>query len=306
MAHHLSHLAAGRRLGLSAAGDPSSRRIVVFFHPMPAAGGFDPDPPITERAGMHLLMYDRPGYGASDPLPADQVPSVQAHADDIAELIRRDERDAASSANVRYGSIGVVGWGSGGRYALSFAARHPDLVDEVVVVGTPSPRSDGPQTGAEYRDRLPGVRGRAVVDLAGELSSGPKPTLSTLGVSDSDPELQRNAGLDRRLDRMLQESTVQGWEGIASDLIAASDDDWAAQLPDITAKVLLVYGDRDPLADAGDAKWFSHRIPHAKRRVVSGGTHLVLASNWQAIMRQVTPDDGRVPDRLRDRQPLPR
>lgn len=72
-------------------------------------------------AGHRVLWYDRRGTGAST---RDQWPDggVAAHADDAAALLRAV--DAAPAT--------VLGFSSGGVVALALAARHPDVVSEVV------------------------------------------------------------------------------------------------------------------------------------------------------------------------------
>ncbi|WKK72245.1 hypothetical protein Q0F99_04400 [Rathayibacter oskolensis] len=51
MANHRFELRSGRGIGVSAAGDPIADRLVVFCHPTPGAGGFDPDPLVTGPGG---------------------------------------------------------------------------------------------------------------------------------------------------------------------------------------------------------------------------------------------------------------
>jgi pimeloyl-ACP methyl ester carboxylesterase len=79
------------------------------------------------RAGFRAVATDMRGYGGSDHTPHGYDPLTLA--DDVAGLIRAlGERDAV-----------VVGQGWGGLVAWTVAARHPDVVRGIAVVGMPHP-----------------------------------------------------------------------------------------------------------------------------------------------------------------------
>jgi pimeloyl-ACP methyl ester carboxylesterase len=365
MASRRFALPSGRGIGVSAIGDALSGRLVVFFHPTPGAGVFDPNPLVTNRWGVHLVMLDRPGMGASDPLPdsrprhgtsteesaedtqtappptADSLATVQARADDVAEFLMRsalvplgvrdrgdrnegdrnggDSRGSGNSdRRAEHGTVGVVGWSSGGAVALSLAARHPELVDRVAIAGTPAPfRMDLGGSAREALELLPEPSRTTIPRLSEELArpggslslaslssrtalGSPSLSLSlaTLGIDPDDPALAV-PGLRSRLQTMLTASTVQGTIGIATDLIAARDRSWADALGRITAPTLLVYGGRDGVADQNDGRWFRRRIGPARLVSVPDAGHLVLASAWTRILDHVAPNHGGLPESAR-------
>jgi len=288
MANHRFELRSGRGIGVSAAGDPIADRLVVLCHPTPGAGGFDPDPLVTGPWGLHLMTLDRPGYGASDPVgPADG--RVQDRADDLAEYLRRSERTARVIDGARFGSVGVVGWGSGGVVALSLAARHPDLVDRLAIVGTPAP----PQAGVLVHSTTAWERRRTLLgeDAAGIAGTLPTdvPGLDALGVDPGDPVLASHGGLRNRLERMLGEGWRQGPTGAATDLVALRDGTWADELDRVTAEVLIVNGDADPVAGTEDARWFRSHLPDARSATVDGTGRLALVREWRRILDHVAP-----------------
>lgn len=290
MANHRLVLDSGRGVGISAAGDPISRRLVIFCHPTPGASGFDPNPPVTAGSGVHLLSLDRPGYGASDPLPEEDQPTVQQRADDVAEVIEKSEASAGRSGT-DFGSIGVVGWSSGGAVALSLAARHPHLVDRLAIVGTPAPSSAARAYDSQALDlMIAGIADRD--DLAVQIAGRDPFTLRSLGVAENDPAFALS-GLDRRVERMLADAAIQGTIGIATDLIAARDTSWARQLRQVAADTILVYGEADPVAGRTDGQWFQRHVPHARLVMVQNAGHLAVASVWQRIMDHVAPLHGR-------------
>jgi pimeloyl-ACP methyl ester carboxylesterase len=84
-----------------------------------------------DRLGVRVLVFDRPGYGASTRLPGRGVAVV---ADDAAELL-----DHLGLDEVR-----VSGGSGGGPHVLAFAARHPERARAatVVVGGAPLEEED--------------------------------------------------------------------------------------------------------------------------------------------------------------------
>lgn len=286
MANHRVVLDSGRGLGISAAGDPVSRRLVVFCHPTPGAGGFDPKPTVTSASGAHLLSLDRPGYGASDPLPEADQPRVQQRADDLAEILQKSEA-SAGRAGTDFGSVGVVGWSSGGAVALSLAARHPHLVDRLAIVGTAAPSSAARAYDSQALDlMIAGIADRD--DLAIQITGRDPFSLRSLGVAEHDPAFAI-PGLDRRVERMLTDAAAQGTIGIATDLIAARDTSWVRQLRHVTADTILVYGTADPVAGRADGQWFQRHVPGARLAMVQNAGHLAVASVWERIMDHVAP-----------------
>jgi pimeloyl-ACP methyl ester carboxylesterase len=239
----------------------------LLFHPTPGAGPFDPNPTITARSGVHLLAIDRPGYGAS---PAPSEPrTVQHEADDVAEFVRQSDDIARSSGARAFGTVGVVGWGTGGMIALSLAARHPDLVDRVAVVNTPTPRAGKSAIGAKML---------------------PPFTRSSLFITD-DPALATRRGLGNRVDRMLVEAALQGSAGVDADRTMLTDRSWAQQLERITAEVRLIYGDDDRATSIIDGHWYRRHISGSRSVRVPGQGPLTIAACWSRILDHVAPQD---------------
>ena len=107
----------------------------------PGRASLDPDPDATAAAGVRLLTVDRPGYGASLPYAADVVPTFANSADDLDAVL----------ADLGVDDVGVIGWSNGGVHALVLAARHPDRVRAVALVGTPASDDDVPWVPEEQR-----------------------------------------------------------------------------------------------------------------------------------------------------------
>ena len=306
MADRVVELRDGRRLGLTALGDPAVEKIVLLCHPAPGASAFDPDPPVTSRWGAHVVSLDRPGYGSSTAYADIHRPTVGGYADDLAEYLGRIVELAKESARTDLGRIGVVGWSAGGRIALALAARHPGLIDRVALVATPAPHAALPwlpeelARQAEEVAQLPVAeskrRLRAMLD---EQRAGGPPGVGLLADGEADlAALDERPGLRDRLERMLEHGYDQGSVGVADDVLSFAGDDWGFDLDAVRTPVHLFYGAKDPVVPAAHGRWYRRHLRHAHPRltVVPRSGHLVVATAWEAILRHVDPGHGRATD----------
>ena len=271
------------------------QRLVVFCHSSPGAGRFDPDPALTRARDVTLLSVDRPGYGSSSPATAGKWATVGAAADDIATVL-----DALPVERV-----GVVGWSAGGRVALALAARHPDLVDRVVVVATPAPDEEVPWVDPDQRTELERLRQLAPEEVHAALGRSLAPVVPSDPFSDqalwllaaegtSDKAALRSPGVRNRLGEMLRAAFTQGAAGMAADIAGYCLQPWGFEPEAIEAEVLLLYGGRDPLAGPRHARWWQERLPNVRLETDPDAGHLVLISMWSRALAYLTPDRERV------------
>ncbi len=277
-------------------GDGSPRgteeRTVVFCHSAPGAGIFDPNPAQTRARNVRLLSVDRPGYGGSDPLPAGSWSTVASAADDLAAVL--DDLDVDR--------VGVLGWSAGGRVALALAARRPDVVDRVVVVGTPAPDADVPWIDSEQRDLLERLRAlppkEAHAELTGRLrESVPQDPFAAealwlLAAGESDAAALGRDGVQERLGAMLEAAFSQGARGLAADIAGYCLQPWGFEPEEVEAKTLLLYGARDPLAGPRHGRWWQRRLPNSRLEVAPGAGHLLIIPTWPRILAHLAPGRG--------------
>ncbi len=303
MANTTFTLRSGRRLGYTTFGDPDSERIVVFCHPAPGSSMFDPDPVVTAQRGVHILAFDRPGYGSSDPLPSGIWPSVVQPAEDIAEFLRyMNTAEAAVGLNGPR-VAGAVGWSAGGRVALALAARHPELVDRVAVVATPAPNEHVPWIAPQVQAMSDHLGTLPPDDAIGQLSEMLQPQadailaadevgevpLDALGASAVDVNALAAPGVRDRLGRMLRDAFTQGPRGVAADILSYTARPWGFDFADVRARVLVVAGQADALAGSAHADWYRDALPDARAEVVPGVGHLVVVPQWERILAHVAP-----------------
>lgn len=275
----------GRRVAIHQLAQGGIGRTVLFVHPAPGSGSFDPDPEQTHGQGVTLLALDRPGYGDSDPVPAGEWASVATAADDAAAAV--DELGT--------GPVAVAGWSAGGRVALALAARRPDLVDRVVVVGTPAPDEHVPWIPQPQRDGLEAMRGMPPEQVHAALSeqlAGLAPggldadeMLATLGVDRAvDASALAAPGARERLAEMLRAAHAQGVAGLAADIAGYCLQPWGFEPADVAATVLLLYGQSDPVAGHAHGEWWQRHLPDARLEMVPDIGHLVVIPTWKRAL----------------------
>ncbi|MEU8026868.1 alpha/beta fold hydrolase [Micromonospora haikouensis] len=272
----------GRRAVVHRHGADTGRRVVVFCHPAPGSGAFDPDPAATRLAGVTLLALDRPGYGGSD--PATDWADVPTAADDLAELI--DQR--------RLGRVAVAGWSAGGRVALALAARRPDLVRRVAVLATPAPDEEVPWLDPGQRDLTAGLRDRPPADVRAQLDAAlaglvpPDPrdpaALRLLGANPADRAAPADPGAGTRIGDMLAEAFAQGVRGMADDIAGYSLRPWGFTPDQVGAATLLLYGADDALAGPEHGRWWRDALPDARLEVVPNAGHLLVVPSWPRVL----------------------
>nr|WP_206324001.1 alpha/beta fold hydrolase [Streptomyces sp. HNM0574] len=197
-------------------------------------------------ARVRLLAWDAPGYGRSaDPeAPLD----LDGYADTAAALIR-----------AHGGRAHVLGVSWGGVIALRLAARHPDLVDGLVVADS----SRGSGTDA--------AKAAAMRERADELAaSGPRAFAERRGprlVSpEAPPELVR-----RVTDTMADSVRLPGYGYAAASM---ADTDLGPELPSVTAPTLVLCGDRDTVTGVEASQSLAGPLHKSVFVIVNGAGHL--------------------------------
>jgi pimeloyl-ACP methyl ester carboxylesterase len=271
----------------------AEERVVVLCHSAPGAGIFNPDPFETRLRNVRLLSVDRPGYGGSTPV-AGQWATVASAADDIAAVL--------DSLGVE--RVGVAGWSAGGRVALALAARRPDLVDRLAVLGTPAPDAEIPWIAREQREELERLRGLAPDEVHAALSErldslvpddphAPE-RLWLLGTGSADEHALRTDGVAGRLTEMLRAAFVQGARGLAADIAGYSLQPWGFEPEEVQAETLLLYGSQDALADPRHGHWWQSRLPNARLHIAPGAGHLLVVPMWARVLSHLAPAEARL------------
>jgi pimeloyl-ACP methyl ester carboxylesterase len=279
----------GRRVAVHHLAEGDTGRVVVLCHIAPGAGTLDPDPEQTRSRGVTLLSVDRPGYGQSDPLPGDRWATVSSAAGDLAAVLDR----------LGGAPVGVAGWSAGGRVALALAARRPDLVDRVVVIGTPAPHEEVPWIPDEEQAMLDALRGlppeavhATMNEQFGAMLSNfasPGDAMGLLGVSSADDAALASPGVRERLATMLDAALAQGAAGMIADIAGYTLQPWGFEPEAVRAKTLLLYGSQDPVAGHRHASWWKEHIPGSRVEMVPGAGHMLVFPMWARALSHLAP-----------------
>lgn len=277
---HIVRVAGGRRV----AADDRGRihgATVLFLHPAPGSRRFDPDPWATAVAGVRLVTFDRPGYGASEPLARGVVPTITGFADDAADVVER--LDA--------GPVAAVGWSAGGLVALALAARHPALVRHVVMIATPAHEDDVARLSDDHKAMVAALRpdltsaSDTVAAALAPIAHSTRAMLDLLGSGPADEQVRRDLVNGPRLETMAAEAVRQGVAGVAADIVASTVAPWGFDPQGLPVSATLWYGEEDELVPPEHGAYWAGALPNAELRVVPKAGHFLPLLAWRDILR---------------------
>jgi pimeloyl-ACP methyl ester carboxylesterase len=114
----------GRNLYYELHGHKHGPVLVLLHHGLGSVYSWEEQIPALVEAGYCVLVYDRWGYGSSDPRPSLSVPDFNEDVLDLRVIFE----------NLKISKASLIGHSDGGVVALKFAARYPEKVRSIVVV----------------------------------------------------------------------------------------------------------------------------------------------------------------------------
>jgi len=210
--------------------------------------------------GFSVLVPDLPGHGRSQG-PA--LRTISEMADWIAALL-----DAARATKAR-----LIGHSMGSLIALETAARHPQKVSALGLIGTSAAMAVGPDLlkAAEANDQ-------AAIDMVSIWGLG---FGAELGGSLA-PGLWMHGGAQRVL-----QACAPGV--LFSDLSACNSyADALAAGAKVTVPTTLVLGERDMMTPAKAGKALAAAIPNARTVVLRGAGHMLMSERPDELLAALT------------------
>ncbi|WP_328316603.1 alpha/beta fold hydrolase [Streptomyces sp. NBC_00388] len=197
-------------------------------------------------AYVRVVAWDAPGYAAS-PDPRGPL-TLDGYADAAAALIEE-----------RGGSAHVLGVSWGGVIALRLAARHPGLVDSLILADSSAGSGADPAKAAAMRERareLADAGPRAFAERRG-------PRLVSAGAP---PDL-----VLRVVDTMAGAVRLPG-HGYAAEAMAATD--LRPELAGITVPALVICGDEDRVTGVKASQLLAGALHKSAYVIVKNAGHL--------------------------------
>ena len=212
-----------------------------------------------------VVVYSPRGGGMSDPVPLDEVPTMDDRIDDL--------RAVADDVGIERGVI--IGQGHGGPAAMLFAASHPDRVTSLLLFNTYARW----QRAADYPAGMPADSTRRFTEDVssiwgtGGTIDGFRPQLA------NDPELRRRwALLERRggspaqLDRMMAMWT---------------DTDVRDILPSIRVPTLIAHRTGDTQFRVGHGRYLAEHIKDARLLEFPGDDHFFVGHDLEELAGEI-------------------
>ncbi|MGW6027347.1 alpha/beta fold hydrolase [Streptomyces sp. NPDC055099] len=213
-------------------------------------------PQLAELAAyVRVVAWDAPGYAKSaDPEgPMD----LDGYADAAAALIR--ERGASAH---------VLGVSWGGVIALRLAARHPGLVDSLIVADSSAGSGTDPAKADAMRQRATELAERGPREFAER--RGPR-----LVSPDAPPQLVR-----RVVDTMAASVRLPGYAYAAESMAGA---DLRPEIPTIAAPALVLCGDQDRVTGVDASQAIAGALHKTAYVIVKDAGHLANQEQPEAF-----------------------
>jgi pimeloyl-ACP methyl ester carboxylesterase len=276
MTQRLTEVSApdGRTLGVAQWGDPDGSAVFAL-HGIPGSRLVrPPDEEAIQRAGLRLVTYDRPGYGASHRQPGRRVVDCAQDVAAIADALGLDR-------------FAVSGFCGGGPHALAVAACLDGRVTAAECQRGSAPfGAEGldwwagmsPEGVAEFGWALDGERAlhENLMRLAEEKLAGmalDRANMHAARDAQAGAELARPDAVREFVNVMRDGFTAGIWGRVDDNLAVIAG--WGFSLDEIAVPVTIRYGARDLEISPDHAAWLGAHIPDAKVVVDPDGGHFI-------------------------------
>jgi pimeloyl-ACP methyl ester carboxylesterase len=242
----------------------------------------------ARTAGLRLVTYSRPGYGASTPRPA-----AGAFADDVAESV-------AVLDHLGIDEFLTAGWSGGGPRALACAALLPDRCRAAATIAGVAPYDAddldwfagmAEENHAEYHAAEQGPEAYAAFlteHFMPVLQASPEELEEALGgLATPVDRAVLDADFTDWMSRTFRNAAAQGVVGVRDDGLAAVAP-WGFSLADIRVPVAVWQGREDAMVPYEHGVWLARHVPGAEAHLLEDEGHLSLVTRMDRILADLT------------------
>lgn len=284
----------GRWLAWADLGDRDGYPL-VFNHVITGTRRFrHPDLAVLSRAGLRLIMPERPGTGDSDPL-ADRT--VQDWSYDVTHMV--------DHLGIKHFS--VVGFSEGTPYALALANRLAERVEQVFIVSATPPIDV-----VEMFDSQVSIPFRSALFVAQRTPRLLPPLMRVMirsarknvyrfieqmikGMNAHDQAVFAEPGIRENYARGLMSAIAHGENHLVTETLLAIHG-WKKADARITQPLHFFHGSHDWFYTLEGLREVTNELPQATLQVIPEGGHLLMYSHWHTIIPLIAqqlqlPDD---------------
>ena len=265
----------GRELEVSTGGDPDGLPL-VFHTGTPSA----PAPSawldgVVAGAGLRLITWARPGYGASERQPGRTVADVVTDTTDVLDALGVDR-------------FVTLGWSGGGPHALACGALLPERCRAVASLAGVAPYDAagldwtagmGPENVDEFGRAASGSDALAefLAPMAGEMASiTPAQVSSSLGGLVPDIDRAHLTGeYAEWVAATFRRAFAAGYHGILDDDLAFVAP-WGFDVADVAVPVSVWQGGADLMVPFAHGQWLAEHLPGARAHLLDDEGHLSI------------------------------
>lgn len=282
-AQHFMILEDGRRLAYRTYGQPMDHPVLYLHETIGSSRLLPGTTELARELGLYLIAPERPGCGYSDP-----------HAEFSFESVSADLRDLLDHLRVR--ECQVLGFLSGGGYALKLAELHPSRVSRLTLVAA---RPPAPMTGRfrflmTLRDKMlkqPWLLSTFFNILRNRISEETNSKLikSVYGSVEHDRQLLKaRPDLLSHMVGYTMESMSVSAAGVINELqcfhSANGETPEKLRLP-----ITVWHGAQDALTSYEDLqKFLGDKI--TRLRIFENSGSLILLEHWRELLEQIAGD----------------
>jgi pimeloyl-ACP methyl ester carboxylesterase len=212
-----------------------------------------------------VILFDKRGTGMSDPVPVQQLPTLEQRMDDVRAVM-----DAAGSQRAA-----LVGVSEGGPLNLLFAATYPDRTAAMVLVGSFARVAWAP-------DYPFGVQAGVWDALLARMEQGWGKGVLLSAFAQS---LAHDAAARESWARFQRRASSPG--AAVAVMRMAYEIDTRAILPAIRVPTLILHRSEDRMLQVEHARFMASRIPGARCVELPGTDHFFWTGDADAYLDQI-------------------